>query len=153
MTAGSGANDTLAFQYVLRSTPEAVRETLTSLREQLEVSDFHTCPGDMWEVVIAEVLNNIVEHAYKERPDGEIQLDVNFQTAVLKAHFVDCGSAMPQGALPEGKSANVDVEIQDMPEGGFGWYLIRTLSDELTYERRGRENHLSLEMPIQVVGG
>ncbi len=150
MTGKSGDQTVLAFRYVLHSTPEAVRETLTSLRRDLESQSFFTCPGDIWELVLAEVLNNIVEHAYGESPDGEIQFDVQFTGLRLCAGFIDTGVAMPEGALPSGAPANLDVDMQHMPEGGFGWYLIQSLSDRLVYERKGSENHLSLEMPIQM---
>ncbi|WP_299921175.1 ATP-binding protein [uncultured Pelagimonas sp.] len=150
MTGKSGDQNVLAFRYVLHSTPEAVRETLTSLRCDLESQSFFTCPGDMWELVIAEVLNNIVEHAYGESPNGEIRFDVEFDETRVLAGFIDTGAAMPEGALPAGTPANLDVDMQLMPEGGFGWYLIQSLSDRLIYERKGAENHLSLEMPIQM---
>ncbi len=150
MTGKPGEQSALAFQYVLHSTPEAVRETLKSLRRDLESQSFFTCPGDMWELVLAEVLNNIVEHAYAERPDGEIRFDVEFDETRLLAGFIDTGAAMPEGALPSGSPANLDVDMHLMPEGGFGWYLIQSLSERLVYERKGAENHLSLEMPIQM---
>ncbi|MGH1412874.1 MAG: ATP-binding protein [Pelagimonas sp.] len=150
MTGKTGNQNALAFRYVLLSTPEAVRETLTSLRRELESQHFFTCPGDMWELVLAEVLNNIVEHAYGESPDGEIRFDVKFDQARLMAGFVDKGTAMPEGALPSGNPTNLDVEQQNLPEGGFGWYLIQSLSDRLIYERKGSENHLSLEMRLKM---
>ena len=39
---------------------------------------------------------------------------------------------------------------QDLPEGGFGWFLIRELTHDLTYRRDGSRNHLSFRM---VLGG
>ena len=44
--------------------------------------------------------------------------------------------------LPDGRLAAA-AEIQDLPEGGFGWYLIRTLTTDLTYLREGICNTLS----------
>ncbi|PYG30520.1 ATP-binding protein [Pelagimonas varians] len=151
MAINSGEQGATTLRYVLFSTPENVRNTLTSLRSDLNENGLHICPGDMWELVVAEVLNNIVEHAYGDSPDGEIKLNLHFSDLHLTAKFIDSGAAMPDGALPAGNPANLDVETQLLPEGGFGWNLIHSLSDRLVYERRGTENHLDLEMPIQIL--
>lgn len=151
MAIDTGEQGATTLRYVLLSTSENVRNTLTSLRSDLEENDLHICPGDMWELVVAEVLNNIVEHAYGDSPDGEIKLTLRFNDFHLTANFIDSGAAMPDGALPAGNPANLDVETQMLPEGGFGWNLIHSLSDRLVYERKGTENHLGLEMPIQTL--
>lgn len=149
MTESQHHTSALSFQYVLFSTSEDVRDTLTSLRSDLDARQFFTCPSDMWELVLAEVLNNIVEHAYGDRPDGEILFSVDIDQRTLKACFIDKGASMPEGVLPIGTPASVDVEKQLLPEGGFGWFLIQSLSDHLIYERCGHENHLKLEMRLQ----
>lgn len=151
MVSNSGENSATSFRYVLASTSDEVRLTLTSIRSDLGANGIQTCPGDMWELVIAEVLNNIVEHAYGERPDGSIRLDMHFGETRLSATFIDSGVAMPNGSLPDGNPANLDVDTQMLPEGGFGWNLIQSLSDRLVYERRADQNHLHLEMPVQIM--
>ena len=55
---------------------------------------------------------------------------------------VDTGLPMPGGEAPAGKLGKL-LEIQDLPEGGFGWFLIRSLTQELTYQREGNQNTLS----------
>jgi len=34
----------------------------------------------------------------------------------------------------------------DLQEGGYGWFLIRSLMTDVTYERRHKTNHLSLTL-------
>ena len=51
---------------------------------------------------------------------------------------------MPGGTPPAGTLPDLGVEVQDMPEGGFGWFLIRSLVDEMTYERCNTGNCLML---------
>ena len=34
-------------------------------------------------------------------------------------------------------------DIQDMPEGGFGWFMIHTLADSINYERIDDENRFT----------
>ena len=93
------------------------------------------------EIVLAEVLNNIAEHAYS-RHSGEIDLWITAHESFLFVRVVDTGLPMPGGVAPAG-ALNKVVEIQDLPEGGFGWFLIRSLTQELTYQRDGNQNTLS----------
>ena len=94
------------------------------------------------EIVLAEVLNNVVEHAYAHYP-GKIEISITPGEGYLFIRLVDNGVAMPGGEVPGGKLSEVTA-IEDLPEGGFGWYLIRLLSQELTYMRVGGQNVLSL---------
>ena len=43
-----------------------------------------------------------------------------------------------------------DVPMQDMPEGGFGWFLIKDLAKDVTYHRVKAENHLSLRLAVAI---
>ena len=99
------------------------------------------------EIVLAEVLNNIVEHAYQEDPSGHIQLSVNPSDTGLRVLVQDEGLPLPAD-LPN-KQVNYDLtcETGDLPEGGFGWLLVQELTDGLQYERRDGRNILSFQIP------
>jgi serine/threonine-protein kinase RsbW len=91
------------------------------------------------ELVLAEVLNNIVEHAYASS-SGKIEVTLQRSGKNLLCHVVDSGCPMPGGILPSGIGpAFCDA---DLPEGGFGWHLIRSLSHSMAYTREGGTNHL-----------
>ena len=53
------------------------------------------------------------------------------------------GGRPPAGRLPDG----ADCALVDLPEGGFGWHLIRTLTRDLAYVRSGGCNRLSFLLP------
>lgn len=93
------------------------------------------------EIVLAEVLNNIAEHAYASF-SGQIEVELTAHDTFLFVRTLDRGLAMPEGEVPWGRLEAV-TGIQDLPEGGFGWYLIRSLTQELTYQRQDGANHLS----------
>ena len=57
---------------------------------------------------------------------------------------------MPGGDLPGARQATI-VDVADLPEGGFGWYLIRTLTQELTYLRDGERNLLSMCIDVDSI--
>ncbi|MBI1173023.1 ATP-binding protein [bacterium] len=93
------------------------------------------------EIVLAEALNNVVEHAYA-RFAGEIEVELRRDSDQLRFHIKDKGLPMPDAEPPAGYPPAVG-SFDDLPEGGFGWFLIRTLSCDLAYRREGDLNLLS----------
>ena len=58
---------------------------------------------------------------------------------------------MPDGQTPVGAAADLDVDFCDMPEGGFGWFLIKDLAKDVNYHREGVQNHLHLRIAVGIV--
>ncbi|MFK7945491.1 MAG: ATP-binding protein [Paracoccaceae bacterium] len=101
--------------------------------------------ADMVRLCIAEALNNIVEHAYDGVEGKPIFADVQFAPASLEVLLIDEGKPMPEGTAPDGSAAEFDLDdIDNLPEGGFGWMLIRSQMDVVEYERREGCNVLRL---------
>lgn len=98
------------------------------------------------EIVMAEALNNIVEHAYGSKM-GMIEIAVDLGDDGLHCLIVDQGAPMPDLKLPPGR-AYILEEMQDLPEGGFGWFLIRSLTLDLQYSRLHDQNFLRFRLPI-----
>lgn len=97
----------------------------------------------MAELVLAEVLNNVVEHAYGEA-GGRVEVSLQKGPGGVQCLITDEGRAMPGGELPEGRlPGGPEINLSDLPEGGFGWHLIRSLSTDLTYARVDGQNRLS----------
>lgn len=133
---------------VISSNPMAVREALCALFDRLMMGQVEEDTRDTAQLVLAEALNNIVEHAYAAAP-GEIEVTLEVSATGLTCNIVDQGSPMPGGTLPAGhlpEARHGAVLLEDLPEGGFGWHLIRTLSQDLTYRRVGSENMLSFRV-------
>lgn len=57
---------------------------------------------------------------------------------------------MPGGVLPLGASPALVAagNMGDLPEGGFGWFLIRDLTQNLSYVRDGATNRLDFVLPL-----
>jgi serine/threonine-protein kinase RsbW len=55
---------------------------------------------------------------------------------------------MPEGKAPNGSPAPLDCDTEELPEGGFGWFLIRDLAHELNYTRISGKNLLSFRISV-----
>lgn len=104
--------------------------------------------GDV-QIALAEAINNVVEHAYAGTTAGDVRIRCNLHSDRLWVRICDAGTPYPEGQLPEGKPADISGPIDELPEGGFGWLLIRALTSDIQYQYADGNNELSLcfEMP------
>lgn len=125
-----------------------VRKTLGQVRSQ--ASSMQLDPDDQGniEIVLAEILNNISEHACAGRTDGVIELSLQKSGQLMLIETRDNGREMPQGRLPSGQALDTSVATEQLPEGGFGWFLIFEMSKSVRYWRDADHNHLAVSLPL-----
>lgn len=128
----------------LHAAPVSVRHVLQAVLAHLAGRLTEGAAGTL-QIVLAEVLNNIVEHAYGGA-GGRITLQVSAGAGVLTCRVADQGRAMPGGALPD--PASLDFDLDDLPEGGFGWLMIRDLAQDLHYRRDRGHNILQFRISL-----
>jgi serine/threonine-protein kinase RsbW len=134
-------------RHVINGDLCSVREGLMSLAASAPLCDLSPDDRGTAELVLAEVLNNIVKYAYPGTP-GPIELWLGHDAAGLACRIVDQGLGMPDGNPPVGSlPGGIDGPVDGLPEGGFGWYLIRTLASDLHYQRQDGQNRLSFTLP------
>lgn len=145
---GAGQTDMPAAtaDFVIGSDPQSVREGLRHALASPPLAHLSAADRGTAEIVLAEVLNNVVEHAYSQH-GGEIRLSLSADGSLLHCVIEDEGQAMPGGTPPAGDLPPAD----QFPEGGFGWHLIRTLSSGLEYQRHGGMNRLSFSLPAELL--
>lgn len=137
---------------VFLASPATIRENLGHLMQARPLSDLSDDSRASAELVLAEVLNNIAEHAYTDGR-GPVSLSLVRAGNGIACLVVDQGAAMPGGTLPGGAMPDAslplspDLALEDLPEGGFGWHLIRSLTQDLAYRRTGGCNRLSFTLP------
>jgi serine/threonine-protein kinase RsbW len=100
-----------------------------------------------FEIVLAEALNNIVEHSYREQPSGWIVAEAERVGEWVVCRLTDAGCAMPGDTMPPAHPAP-DTRPAALPEGGFGWQMIRDLAHHVTYAREDGVNRLLFALPI-----
>lgn len=133
---------------IFASTPLSVRDALLSTLDGLKGINLSDDDASTVELVLAEVMNNVVEHAYRDDREGMIELQVVHDANGLICTVLDDGFAMPNGHPPVGTPPEPDVPLALQPEGGFGWFLIRTLAHDLNYSRDGQRNRFSFRLAI-----
>ncbi|MGY6410940.1 MAG: ATP-binding protein [Alkalilacustris sp.] len=134
--------------------PAAIRDALACAMAALDRLELGgECLGDV-ELVLAEVLNNVHRHAYGEQP-GQIGLELyrRLDEDVLVCTVTDSGCTMPGGRLPAGDAVAVDVRSEALPEGGFGWFLIRSHALALDYRREEDGNRLVVHLALRPAHG
>lgn len=124
----------------------SVRGALRSAMHALRAMEIEQDVTGVVEIVLAEVLNNVVEHAYASHGRGVVELEVTQVGDMLEFCIRDDGAPMPGETLPTGQVHDLDVAPDDLPEGGFGWFMIRELTQDLRYLRSGNRNELRFRM-------
>ena len=79
----------------------------------------------------AEIFNNVVIHAYKRKGGGTIEIAITPKDRELVIEVKDQGSPFDiEGVAP----LPGELDDANLPEGGMGIHIAKTLLDEMTYE-------------------
>jgi serine/threonine-protein kinase RsbW len=106
-------------------------------------------PGERGEVIgnqvvsaFNEAFNNAVLHAYEGTPEGTVEVSLDRESGYLVLEVADHGRSFdPQMVAPP--------DLDSLPEGGLGLYIMRTLMNEVHYQA-GDPNVLRL---VKYIGG
>lgn len=131
----------------IASSEEQVRDMVSDLAAFLASRTDQDPLCERAQIVVAEVLNNVVEHAYGSDKSGDITTRVALCGRGACVTVRDTGRAMRNGRLPEGALPSSDGGLASLPEGGFGWFLIHELSECLSYERSQDTNVTRFVLP------
>ncbi|MGI1662275.1 ATP-binding protein [Palleronia sp. KMU-117] len=142
-------DDRPVFRQSIDATHEEVRSALSGMIRAMSPLELSQEESGSVELVVAEALNNIVEHAYVGVKPGRIDISVVAACDGLHCCLRDSGSPMPDGRPPIGAYAGPAPVLDDQPEGGFGWFLIRSLARELDYRRADDQNVLTFRIAVR----
>lgn len=137
-----------AFSKRIPATQLAVRGLLKTLCDLLETSGTDTDGLGRVEIVLAEALNNVVEHAYANAVHGGIDLKAHWTEYQIEVTILDSGAPVPDYVLSPRNGPDVEVNLDALPEGGFGWMLIQRMTTRLSYRRIACLNCLQLTIPL-----
>lgn len=146
-TAAGGVLSRTAFRATFDNVRLAVENAMAKLAP-LRLSEEDTTSI---ELILAEALNNVVEHAYPPGQPGNVKLVMRHGRAGILIEVRDTGKPMPDGKTPLGLHPHEKQPDEALPEGGFGWYLIRQLARDVVYDRENGENFLIFRVAIGAV--
>lgn len=131
------------FHRIIDAHPVAVRQTLGDIRTRF-IDDVSADTLGRLELVLAEVLNNVTEHAGGAGFVPSVHLCIVRHDIGLACAITDNGATLPAECL----LPRALPEAGDFPEGGFGWYLIQDLTQALCYYRESQRNFLAFTVPF-----
>jgi len=133
-----------SFAYSFQATELDARGGVGTVVERLRSMGLPAARADDVQIALSEAVNNVVEHAYADTTPGDVDIGCNLDTEQLWISIRDAGLPLPNETLATRKPADLSGPREDLPEGGFGWFLIRELTSAVTYERDNGTNRLSL---------
>lgn len=93
------------------------------------------------QIALDEVLTNITEYAYTDNAEHKIHICIRVLDNVLEAVIEDDGAPFDPLAIP---APDVSAPLHERRVGGVGIHFVRSLMDEVAYERAGERNRLVL---------
>ncbi len=118
---------------------------LAALRNFVEKFSFDCGFGEeeIQQIILAadEACTNIIKHAYKFSPSGEITLDAECDGEKLSLVFTDSGAPFNPDAIPE---PDINELSKRKKVGGLGIYLMKKLMDEVRYKINREKNQVIL---------
>ncbi|MEW6093776.1 MAG: ATP-binding protein [Chloroflexota bacterium] len=114
----------------------AIREFVTQAAKDAGMDESNICAVEM---AVDEACSNIVEHAYKDRPEGDIECTCDSTDSDLMIILRDHGRPFNVSTVP-----NPDLlsTLEDRKVGGLGVFLIHNLMDEVRYEHLGEAGNV-----------
>lgn len=122
-----------------------IRDFINSSASEINI------PKDIVENIILavdEACTNIIKHAYKYAPDGDILIKVKPSSTKFVISIIDNGISFKPETIPE---PDLQKYYRQRRVGGLGIYLMRTLMDEVKYiSKPGKYNEVLLSKNIKV---
>ncbi len=98
------------------------------------------------ELCLAEALNNIIKHSYKGDNKNLIDIDLIFDENKFTFSLSDYG--LPRTNVDKPKLEFDPNDIDSLPEGGMGLFIISQLMDESTYISENGKNTFTVSKII-----
>lgn len=121
-------------------------ENLTVVRDfissaAVEVNLPEDIVGDIV-LAVDEACTNIIKHAYKYSPDGDIKIKLKYSDKKIVVEITDHGASFHPHAVPK---PDLKKYFEEKRVGGLGMYLMKSLMDDIQYTSvPGKYNQVSL---------
>lgn len=89
------------------------------------------------DLVIEELVTNTIKYGYDDKAAHRIHVCIEFHDGRLCIEIRDNGHAFDPLAQ---EAPDLTLSAEERPIGGLGIHLVRQMTDDVRYERRGDEN-------------
>lgn len=89
-----------------------------------------------------ELITNVVSYGYEDSGEHEIRVTLTEQDGMLEVVLEDDGVAF--NPLSEAPEPDLNASVEERRIGGLGVHFVKSLMDEVSYERRSGCNRLTL---------
>lgn len=118
-------------------------ENLDAMREFVgqAARDSGMDEDEVYQVILAvdEACSNIIQHAYCETVEGNIEITCNITPEGLKVILRDHGKPFDPSKIP---APNLCPDVKKRPVGGMGLHIMRNLMDEIVFESLGESGNV-----------
>lgn len=105
-----------------------VREFISSVIQEINASQ--DIAGDVI-LAVDEACTNIIKHAYRFFPDGEIKIKIKYSPNKIKVEITDQGEPFSPDTVP---TPDLKKYFEEKRVGGLGMYLMKSLMDSVEYK-------------------
>jgi len=131
----------------LAPAPAALVEVATAVEGFCEAEDLPARQSYALALAFEELLTNVVNHGYAGRDTAGERMTVELRREGERVHarIEDGGVAFDPTAAPD---VDVELDIEERRIGGLGVHLVRTLVDELAYQRQDGRNVTTFSLSL-----
>lgn len=108
-----------------------------------EKEDLNPAVVNAFNLCLDEILTNIISYGFEDEGEHEIVLDMGREGDWITAVMEDPGKEF--NPLTDAKDPDLEAELEDREIGGLGIFFLKQMMDELTYERVGDRNRLTMK--------
>ena len=111
--------------------------------EKLEVAEVPAKTIMQMDVALEEIFVNVANYAYvPNKGNVTVRVETSSQQPSVTLTFLDHG--VPYNPL-EKEDPDVTLSADEREIGGLGIFMTKKMMDEITYERRGDQNILTMK--------
>ena len=125
----------------IRNSVDAIAPANAAATTWLEANRVPPAATVLANLAIEELVTNCIKYGYSDSNEHLIDVAMMVADGQLIMHVTDDGR--PFNPL-EAPVPDLSLPLEERPIGGLGLHLLRTMSDSMTYERRGNLNCLTL---------
>lgn len=130
-------------QHTCKAALHSLPDLLGFVRSQLARTRLTPAESRKVEVSLEEALVNVIRYAYPAQAIGEIELACQLEPG-KKIIFIIKDQGKPFNPLQHHAKVHLLASLEEREEGGLGIFIMRQYMDEVSYERHGSYNILTL---------